>query len=93
MEFLDACQKDRVEVLGWELWLVDHDWNTALGEPAPAEGHWCGLIPLRGERLPGVVHGSGDIGVTRRELTDLDIGSLVEPRWSDCVRINFTLRP
>jgi len=59
--FLDACQADLVSVLGWELWLVNHDWNAVLNEPGAAPGYWCGLIPVLDNALPGVFHGSGDL--------------------------------
>src|SRR5579864_1736324 len=65
--FLDACQADHVEVLGWELWLADHEWNPETKQPVGTPGRWCGLIPIRGEPLPAVVHGEGDLKTTRRE--------------------------
>ena len=89
--FLDACQADHAEVLGWELWLADHEWNPETKEPATAPGRWCGLIPVYGQPLPAVVHGEGDLKTTRRELATLDLDALIEPRWAAYVRINFTL--
>ena len=88
--FLDACQADAVNVLGWELWLVNHDWNTALNEPGAAPGYWCGLIPTLDHPLPGVFHGSGDLNATRKELASLDV-QVIDPRWSEYVRVNITL--
>ncbi len=89
--FLDACEADLAEVLGWELWLVDHVWSASRNESTKAPGYWCGLIPVRGSSLPNVVHGDGDRDLTRKELADLDLNALVEPRWSEYLRINFTL--
>jgi hypothetical protein len=89
--FLDACQADRAEVLGWELWLIDHDWNAALNEPGKAPGHWCGLIPVRGEPLPNVVQGDSDLTTTRAELAKLNLNAIIEPRWAEHLRVNFTL--
>jgi hypothetical protein len=89
--FLDACQADAAIVLGWELWLIDHDWDPKTNAPARALGYWCGLIPVRDHPLPHVVHGDGDLGATRAELAELDLEALVDPRWLDSVRINFTL--
>jgi hypothetical protein len=89
--FLDACQADVVEVLGWELWLIDHHWNAALEEPGKAPGRWCGLIPMRGELLPSVVHGDGDLTSTRAELANIDLDVLIEARWAEYLRVNFTL--
>jgi hypothetical protein len=89
--FLDACEADFAEVLGWELWLVDHECDPASNKPRQAPGRWCGLIPLRGEPLPSVVHGDGDLAITRAELAKLDLKALTDPRWADYVRVNFTL--
>ena len=89
--FLDACQADCVAVLGWELWLIDHDWNTVTNTPGRAPGSWCGLIPICGEPLPAVVHGEGDLAVTRADLAKLDLNALIDPQWADYVRVNFTL--
>jgi hypothetical protein len=89
--FLDACQADRAEVLGWELWLIDHDWDAALNEPRKAPGHWCGLVPVRDKPLPAVVAGDGDLATTRANLAELGLDDLIEDRWSEYLRVNFTL--
>ena len=89
--FLDACQADHVEVLGWELWLADHEWNPETKEPVGTPRRWCGLIPIRGQSSPAVVHGVGDLKTTCRELATLDLDALIEPRWAAYVRINFAL--
>jgi hypothetical protein len=90
--FLDACEADSVEIFGWELWIVNHDWNRALDDkPRPAPARWGGVIPLRGKPLPGVVHGEGDLATTRAELASLDLSALTDPQWLHYVRVNFTL--
>jgi hypothetical protein len=89
-EFLDACQADHVEVLGWELWLVDHEWNFASNGPRKAAGKWSGLIPIRGELRPGVLSGHGDRARTRAELATLELAALIEAPWLDGLRVNFT---
>jgi len=88
--FLDACQVDGVTVLGWEIWLADHDWHSAANEPTPAEGIWCGLIPMRDKGVPYVIHESGDLQNTRQGLAAFDL-SEVDPKWASFVRVNITL--
>ena len=39
--FLQICNQDDVEVLGWELWVVDHAMSAEMNEPVPAPGLWC----------------------------------------------------
>ncbi len=89
--FLDACRADRVENLGWELWLIHHDWSRASNEPEKARGRWSGLIPVRADPRPNVVHGEGDLDAARAELAALDLKALIDPQWIDDVRVNFTL--
>jgi hypothetical protein len=88
--FLDACDADRIQVFGWELWLIDHRWNSEAGEPARAIGEWCGLIPTEGRAEPAVFQGANDREQTRNEIGRLDLEAIA-PRWRDCLRINFTL--
>src|ERR1051325_5141772 len=89
--FLDACKKDGVAVLGWELWLINHDWGIRSAEPTPAPGFWCGLMPVRSSHLPAVVHGSGDLERCQNQIGELDLDGMIPPRWLQFVRVNFTL--
>ena len=89
--FLDACQSDAVNVLGWELWLVNHHWDAASDEPTALAGRWCGLIPVRGQTIPSVFSFEGDLKTTREQLAGLDLDKLVEPRWLNCLRVNLTI--
>lgn len=89
--FLDACQADLHEILGWELWLIDHVWDPASNKPEKSPGHWSGLIPVYGESRPNVVHGESDLVATRALLAKLDLNTIVDPQWADYVRVNFTL--
>ena len=89
--FLDACERDDIELLGWELWIVDHAWSADARTPVPSAGVWCGLIPTRGDSLPAVIGGSGNLAVTRAELRAFDINALVDPAWVALTRVNFTL--
>jgi hypothetical protein len=90
--FLAACRSDGVEVLGWELWVVDHDWgNETNEEPVAAKGSWCGGIPMQNHDVPAVVGGEGDVDETLRQLSSMDLTAEVKPRWLAHVRVNFTL--
>jgi len=46
---------------------------------------------MRGELLPSVVHGDGDLTSTRAELANIDLDVLIEARWAEYLRVNFTL--
>jgi hypothetical protein len=89
--FLAACERDRVEILGWELWLVDQVCDRDGGEPRQSPGRWCGMIPMREDPVSGVFTGSGDISLTKIEIASLKLEELVEPRWLPYLRFNFTL--
>ena len=89
--FLSACRADGVEILGWELWIVDHYWDIDSNTPVPARGSWCGGIPVRGYDVPGVWGGEGDVDETERQLSSIDLASEVQPAWLAHVRVNFTL--
>ena len=86
---LAACRADAVEVLGWELWIADHDWG-ADHAPKPAPGMWSGGIPVVGKTLPVVFGGEGDLAETERQLSELNLAEEVQPRWLPYVRVNFT---
>jgi hypothetical protein len=89
--FLAACRSDNVEVLGWELWVIDHQWGVEPNSPVPAKGSWCGGIPMQGSDVPAVVCGEGDVDETERQLGSVDLDVEVMPAWLPQVRVNFTL--
>ena len=89
--FLAACRTDGVEVLGWELWIVNHGWDIANNLPVPAEGVWCGGIPVNDGEILAVFSGDGDADETERQLAATDLDSEVRPAWLPHVRVNFTL--
>jgi len=88
--FLQACRSSGTEVLGWELWIVDHAWGED-NSPVPAEGLWCGGIPVCKLNIPSVIGGDGDVDETERQLAAFDIIAEVQPEWLPHVRVNFTL--
>ena len=89
--FLEACAADRVEVLGWELWVVDHA-PTKFNTLEAAPGYWSGVIPMQDSPLMGVIHGGGDMETLRRQMISLgeDLAQ-IDPPWLSYIRINFTL--
>jgi hypothetical protein len=89
--FLAACRNDGVEVLGWELWVVDHAWGDEFDGPVSAPGSWCGGIPTRNENLPVVFSFGGDADDAERQLASIDLNAEVLPEWLPHIRINFTL--
>jgi len=89
--FIDACRRDGVAVLGWELWLVDHAWGNNFEGPVPAPGYWCGGIPTKSHDLPSVIGGDGDVDETERQLKAFGLEHEIKPEWLPHVRINFTL--
>ena len=89
--FLDACRRDHIEVLGWDLWIVDHAWATDGGPPVQADGLWCGGIPIRGDSSPTVIGGEGDADATERQLANFDLNDEVDLIWQPYLRVNFTL--
>jgi hypothetical protein len=91
MAFVDACQADRVGVLGWELWLVDHAFDAGANAPRRALGSWCGLIPRRAQTLPAIIGGSGDLAATRQQIAALDLDGAIDEPWRPDIRIHITL--
>jgi hypothetical protein len=89
--FLDACQADRVGVLGWELWLVDHAFDAGAKSPRISQGSWCGLIPLRADPLPAVVAGTGDLARTRAQIAELEFDLMIDALWRPYIRVNIAL--
>lgn len=55
--FLAACRSDDVKVLGWELWVVDHNWDFKTNTVTPASGWWSGGIPVRDQFEPTIIAG------------------------------------
>jgi hypothetical protein len=89
--FLATCRSDGLEVLGWELWVVDHQWGLGTNSPIPAKGSWCGGVPVRDHAVPAVVGGSGNAAETEDQLAAIDLSAEVQPEWLPYVRVNFTL--
>lgn len=89
--FLASCRAHGIEVLGWELWVVDHDWGAETNGPVPASGLWCGGIPVRAHDVPAVIGGVGNADETEHQLAALDLRRDVHPEWLPHVRVNFTL--
>jgi hypothetical protein len=91
--FLAACRTDQVEILRWELWLVDHQTEPFDGEVLKALGRWTGLIPARSAAAPtGVFGGDRNSCASSAEITALTPFDRVEPRWHPYLRYNFLLR-
>lgn len=73
LTYLAACATDGIEVLGWELWLIDHNWGFS-GEPAEfMPGVWTGAIPRHDAPGTSIFGGTGDLACTRREIAEFDI--------------------
>jgi hypothetical protein len=89
-EFLGACDRDSVAVLGWELWLVDH-FGDFDGNLKPSKGQWYGLIPMLNSEVPGVFSFDGDSADARRQIAEQDISNAIDVRWQPYLRINFSL--
>jgi hypothetical protein len=86
--YLAACEADGVAVLGWELWIIDHRMGIT-STPIPTIGQWTGGVPTRSKGL-AIFGGSGGVEQTRREIRALDLARMVEARWLEYVRFNFT---
>jgi len=89
--FLAACRSDDVEVLGWELWVANHGWDFENNVPVPAQGVWCGGIPVNDADVPAVIGGEGDADEIERQLAATDLDKEVQAAWLPHVRVNFTL--
>lgn len=92
--FLAACDRDEIELLGWELWLVDHICDPDSGEPQRQDGVVWGTVPT-GAMLepspPMFVGGSGNSQQTRRDIAALSLHDEIKARWLGHIRFNFTL--
>ena len=103
--FLAACERDKVAIFGCEAWLVNH--RAAFeGDPIPALGQWCGMIPMKGSDDPMVFSFGVDgpesnepwsefvrrsISEVRAELSGFDPESELPQKWLPHFRINFTI--
>ncbi len=89
--FLTACERDQIEVLGWDLWLVDHAWDDATNRVrrVPVSGYWCELIPGAGHDLPGIYVGQGDADECRDDIGKIDFSSADLAPWRDFLRLRF----
>lgn len=87
--FLRACERDGVPLLGWKLWIIDHRMGIT-STPIPAIGQWTGGIPTR-TRGVALFGSNGGLEQTRREIAALDLHAVVDRRWIEHVRFNFTL--
>jgi hypothetical protein len=87
--FLDACERDSIQVLGWELWLVDH-WLEGENTLVSRSGIWTGLIPdIQG--AVGVWASNADLNGSRDEIRRVDWRPQIQRELHDFVRYNFTL--
>ena len=68
-----------MEVLGWELWLVD-----------PLSRQWTGLLPIRDSRNSGVFTSDSDANTSEQELAALNLNQ-IEASVLPWIRVNFTL--
>jgi hypothetical protein len=89
--FLAACRADNVNVLGWELWVVDHFWDWKTRSPVPARGSWTGGIAMQDNGDVAVTAGEGDVDETEHQLASFDLKTEVPSTWLPYVRFNFTL--
>lgn len=89
--FLEACETDEIDVLGWELWLVDHAFDPAQHAPRPAPGQWCGAILTLESPLPTVLGGAGEADAVRQQIATMLLPELVETKWLPYLRYNFKL--
>ena len=92
--FLVACQSDRIAVLGWELWLVNHIPSPESGLPQCADGAILGAIPiwaLAEADGPAVFGGMGDLDRVRQQIATLRLEEMVKPQWLDHIRFNITV--
>jgi hypothetical protein len=91
--FLDACERDGLALLGWDLWLVAPFPKPMAGLSVPMSVI-LGVVPgfaLLAGGPPTVIHGTGDIAAIRRDLAAFAPERLIAAAWLPCIRINFTL--
>lgn len=92
--FLEACALDRIDVLGWELWLVNHIPCPESGLPQRRDGAILGAIPvwaLIEAGCPAIFGGIGNLDQTRRQIETLNLRDMVKPQWLNHIRFNITV--
>ncbi len=89
--FLAACRSDDVKVLGWELWVVDHQCDFDKNSVVPASGWWCGLIPVQSDVELTVIAGDGGVDEAEEQLASVDLNAEIQPALLPYIRVNFTL--
>ena len=89
--FLAACGTDDVKVLGWELWVVDHQPDFDTNSVVPAPGWWSGLIPVQNSLEPSIIWGDGDAHEAEKQLASVDLEAEVRPEVLPYIRVNFSL--
>jgi hypothetical protein len=87
--YLDACEFDEISVLGWEMWLIEHQWDGDGGAEI-VRGMWTGLVPhVQGGTC--CWQGSADAPTTRAQIAKLEWRNAVPTQLHPWVRFNFTL--
>lgn len=92
--FLEACELDKIDVLGWELWLVDHIPSPESGLPQRADGAILGAIPawaLADADCSSIFGGIGGLDRIRRQIATLRLEDMVKPQWLNHIRFNITV--
>lgn len=83
--FLDACRKDGIDVLGWEVWIINY---RELGQFSP--GSWTGLIPTPDDST-AVIDGDGDADQVQQQFLLFQPVIDVAPVWLPHLRVNITI--
>lgn len=104
-ECLTSCEHDHIAILGGEAWLADHR-AAFSGDPVPAAGQWCGLMPVVGEPDPAVfvfdvAPRNGlesweefvrrSVAETHAAVSRFDPDQALSPDWRPHYRLNFLL--
>ena len=90
LAFLSACVADGIEVLGWEMWVIDHVWGFGGEPPAPVPGKWTGSIPTRSHQST-IQGGTGDYETTRSEIASFPLEEEIAPEFLEFIRFNITV--
>ncbi|OWJ67953.1 hypothetical protein BWR60_07030 [Inquilinus limosus] len=106
--FFIACEQGDAVILGWEVWIVDHDADLSSGSPVFEIGQWCGLIPVITTSVPAVIGGglvSGrresepwaelvgrSVAMARDQIAEAKLAEEVVPDWQPFLRVNFTFQ-
>ena len=83
--FPEACRKDDIAVLGWEVWIINH---RELGHFSP--GSWTGLIPLT-DGSTAVIGGDAGADDVQKQCALFLPASKVAPFWMPHLRVNVTI--